>query len=157
MRRALPHYPKRNLFNGFHTKDLALDLDVILCHDCPARDDDDVPRYAEFLRTSQSLYVPRHSDVPLIATARLEKYRDTTEQWLTLHGIQYQWLLMGPWKLLAERTPKRVTRFKAEAYRNSAAQIFVESCPRQAGASPIFPPSVIRPASAEVFNIIANV
>src|SRR5690606_15176720 len=92
-----PHLLEWNLFNSVLSPSMAVDFDGILCHDCPPQDDDDGPRYARFLREVQPLYVMRKTVVQLIVTARLEKYRPQTLDWLARHGIAVKTLVMGPW------------------------------------------------------------
>jgi uncharacterized HAD superfamily protein len=126
----LPHLLEWNFFNSIHTPNVALDFDGILCKDCPAEDDDDGPRYVRFLETAKPKYLVRSCEIPLIVTARLEKYRELTEAWLRRWGVRCRELVMGPW---AERSRAYdIGQFKGQVYRDSGATIFVESCPVQA-------------------------
>ncbi len=68
-----------------------------------------------------------------LVTARLEKYRAATEEWLARNGILYDNLLMMPYASKAERVAaSRYGAFKAEAYQAAGAMIFIESNHRQA-------------------------
>ncbi len=64
---------------------MALDFDGILCQDCQPWQDDDGDNYVQWMKTATPLYVPRRTEVPLIVTARLNKYRAITQAWLDRH------------------------------------------------------------------------
>ncbi|MDB5387662.1 MAG: phosphoribosyltransferase [Planctomycetaceae bacterium] len=134
-----PHLLEWNLSNSIFSPHSAVDFDGVLCHDCPAGSDDDGERYAEFLRNAPPLYLNRKTPVPLIVTARLEKYRTQTMDWLSRHGVSVKQLVMGPWQNNVERSHSDVARFKAEHYKRFLLQrhaiqppLFIESEPRQA-------------------------
>lgn len=134
-----PHLLEWNMFNSVMTPSMAVDFDGILCHDCPGGSDDDGPRYLEFLRNTKPLYPVRKIHIPLIVTARLEKYRGETVDWLSKHGMAANRIVMGPWKNLAERSFEKVCQHKARHFVEFARQrhpvkppMFVESCPHQA-------------------------
>lgn len=117
-----------NLFRSWIVEHACFDMDGILCGDCPVDDDDDGPRYRDFLERASPLVVPR-GRLRRIVTARLEKYRPATEAWLARNGIRYEALVMLDLPSEAER--RRLSpqaRFKAEAYRaDPEALLFVES------------------------------
>jgi hypothetical protein len=131
------HYLEWNLFNTSHVDPamgggLASDLDGIFCPDIASDDDDDGPRYLAAIRSALPIQRPNRRPVPLIVTARLEKYRSGTEAWLRRVGIRWQRLLMGPWATLRERNqgwPENVIRLKSDAYLSSGFNLFVESDP----------------------------
>jgi uncharacterized HAD superfamily protein/adenine/guanine phosphoribosyltransferase-like PRPP-binding protein len=150
----LPHFLEWNFFNSIHTQSAAFDFDGILCEDCPVEDDDDGPRYARFLDSVRPKYLVRSCEIPLIVTARLEKYREPTEAWLRRYGVRCRQLVMGPWATKDERTRSYdAGAYKGQAYRDSEATIFVESCPIQARAiAEASGKRVICPATAEVFE-----
>lgn len=134
-----PHLLEWNLFNSIMTPIMATDFDGVLCRDCPPEDDDDGPRYEAFLRDVQPLYLVRRTPIPLIVTARMEKYRPQTEDWLKRHGVKWTKLVMGPWRTLAERNRSDIAGFKAQHFKLFIRQyhrlkppLFVESDPRQA-------------------------
>ena len=91
-----PHVLEWNFSNSILTDQMAVDFDGILCHDCAPADDDDGPRYAAFLRDAKPLYYFRRTPIPLIVTARLEKYRPETLAWLERHGMTAKQLVMWP-------------------------------------------------------------
>jgi len=129
------HYLEWNLFNTGLAAYLATDLDGVLCEDCPPEADDDGPAYRAWLESALPIQRPVFAPVPLIVTARLEKYRERTEAWLRRHGLRYKRLVMGPWQSQAERNerwPEKVADYKASVYAGSDARLFVESDPEQA-------------------------
>lgn len=134
-----PHLLEWNLFNSVLSPHCAVDFDGILCHDCPPGDDDDGPRYAKFLEQVLPLYYVRKTTIPLIVTARLEKYRPQTLAWLARHGMRVDQLVMGPWRTNAQRARADVAAFKAEHYaaflqkrHHVRPPLFIESDSRQA-------------------------
>lgn len=130
-----PHYLEWNLFNAAHAETMATDLDGILCPDPPAEAGDEDPQYLAAIRSAPALQRPRRRELPLLVTARLERWRGETEAWLARNGIRYQRLIMGPWPTIAERAdgwPENAAKLKADAYRASACKLFVESDPVQA-------------------------
>jgi uncharacterized HAD superfamily protein len=63
-------------------------------------------------------------------TARLEKYRALTEEWLRANGVEYGELLMMDYPdMAARRAANAYASFKAEAYTRTGALLFVESSP----------------------------
>jgi hypothetical protein len=112
-----PHFLEWNLFNSLMLDSSALDFDGILCKDCIPQDDDDGPRYSKWLKNVEPLYLVRKQSIPLIVTARLEKYREPTLQWMKNWGITCNNLVMGPWKNNAERTFDKIINLKSEYYR----------------------------------------
>ena len=116
----LMHHP------GFVPKS-CFDLDGVLCRDPTPKENDDGPRYREFLSTVEPLVVPS-KPIGWIVTARLEKYRAETEAWLDDHGIEYGELIMLdlPSKEIRQRLGNHA-EFKAEVYSDLDAVLFVES------------------------------
>jgi adenine/guanine phosphoribosyltransferase-like PRPP-binding protein len=135
-----PHILEWNVFNSILSPSAAMDFDGILCHDCPPGSDDDGPKYLAFIRNAKPLYVPRRVPVPLIVTARIERYRADTEDWLRRHGIRWHRLVMHPAATLAERRRDNIAAYKARHYAAWAAKhraspgpiIFFESEDHQA-------------------------
>ncbi|TXH16723.1 MAG: hypothetical protein E6R03_05020 [Hyphomicrobiaceae bacterium] len=135
-----PHILEWNVFNSILSPSCAMDFDGILCHDCPPGSDDDGEKYLDFIRNAAPLYVPRRTAIPLIVTARIEKYRAETEAWLSRHGIRWQQLVMHPAKTLRERMRDNIPAYKARHYAAWAKNhrpspgpiIFFESEDRQA-------------------------
>jgi orotate phosphoribosyltransferase len=135
-----PHILEWNVFKSILSPSVAMDFDGILCHDCPPGSDDDGLKYLDFIRNAKPLYVPRRVPVPLIVTARIERYRSETEDWLRRHGIRWHRLVMHPAATLAERRRDDIPAYKARHYAEWASKhratpgpiIFMESEDRQA-------------------------
>lgn len=134
-----PHLLQWNLFNSVMMDSCAFDFDGVLCHDCPIADDDDGPRYEAFLKNAIPRHLVRKRQIKLIVTARLEKYRQLTNDWLDVWGISVDRLVMGPWETLQDRRKDDVPAFKARELESWFAadapirpKIFLESCPQQA-------------------------
>jgi orotate phosphoribosyltransferase len=108
------------------------DLDGVLCRDPTPEENDDGERYREFISTVDPRVVPSNP-IGRIVTARLEKYRDQTEAWLDRHGIEYGELIMLDLPSAEERRRRgNHAEYKAEAYRETDAKLFVESDHTQA-------------------------
>jgi orotate phosphoribosyltransferase len=108
------------------------DLDGVLCRNPTPTENDDGPRYREFLSTVEPLVAPS-KPIGWIVTARLEKYRAETEAWLDAHGIEYGELIMLD--LPDKETRQRLgthAEFKAGVYGDLDAVLFVESDHSQA-------------------------
>ena len=105
------------------------DLDGVLCPDFDGTIVDGSADYVEHLKTVEpTVYVPQYPLMKIV-TARLEKYRDITEDWLALHKIKYKQLIMSPYDSVEERLSNEgFGKWKAEAYyRCPEAALFVES------------------------------
>ena len=155
-----PHLLEWNLFNSILSPNMAMDFDGILCRDCPHGSDDDGPKYMEFIRNAQPLYLPRRSPIPLIVTARVEKYRSETEAWMRRHGVQCGRLIMHQAAGTREREKDNIAAFKAKHFsawakhhRPVPAPLgFIESDDRQAREiARITKQMVICPGSAGVY------
>ena len=123
-------WPRMFEWNYMHHPLLAeacVDIDGVLCVDPSKSQNDDGPRYREFISTARPLKIPTRKVFALV-TARLEKYRTATEEWLANHGVEFEHLLMLD-------LPDAVTRrrlnchaqFKADVYSQLETRIFIES------------------------------
>ena len=72
---------------------LAVDMDGVLCSDCPPGVDQDELRYVEWINTARPYLIPAF-EIDSIVTSRLEKYREATENWLREHNVKYKELHM---------------------------------------------------------------
>lgn len=90
-----------NLFGSWLAGQAAFDMDGVLCND-PDVIDDDGPGYVECIRNLRPRYLPT---VPIraIITNRLECHRSVTEEWLFIHGVRYETLVMRPERTAVER------------------------------------------------------
>jgi orotate phosphoribosyltransferase len=112
--------------------------------DPEAAENDDGRRYGAFLRNARPLVLPRH-EVGWLVTSRLERYRPETEDWLARHGVRYRHLLMMDYPNQAARQQARAyDSFKAAAYLDTGADLFIESAPHTAAG-------IARLASRPVF------
>jgi len=128
----MPRIFEWNLFHHPLLNDACVDIDGVLCRDPSDEENDDGPRYKEFLRTVTPRFLPSE-EIGWLVTSRLEKYRPETEEWLRRHGIRHRELLMLdlPDMWTRRRTGAGVT-FKAEHYRQTGACLFLESDKQQA-------------------------
>jgi uncharacterized HAD superfamily protein/adenine/guanine phosphoribosyltransferase-like PRPP-binding protein len=104
-----------------------VDIDGVLCPDPHDHQNDDGPRYLEFLNDTRPLFIPS-SPVRYVVTARLERYRPETERWLAARGIEYEQLVMMDLDDAEER--RKVgghARHKAAFYAESDTDLFIES------------------------------
>lgn len=110
-----------------------LDIDGVLCVDPTADQNDDGPRYRDFLACTRPLFIPSVKVAHLV-TSRLEKYRADTEEWLQRNGVQYGTLHMLDLPTAEERRRLNIHhKFKAEVYASQPlTRLFVESEERQA-------------------------
>jgi orotate phosphoribosyltransferase len=113
---------------------IATDFDGVLCRDATKIEDDDGENYRRFLQEVESKFLPLEHEIGAIVTARCEKYRAETVDWLNRHGVRYKVLHMGPWSGKAERAGGgKVARWKASVYTtmNDDIRLFVESSEKQ--------------------------
>ncbi len=121
-----------NIMNHWVITQSCLDLDGVLCVDPTEEQNDDGPRYLDFIENAIPLFAPKYQ-IGAIVTSRLEKYRKETESWLHKNNIEYKELVMLD-------VPDKATRmrlglhgiFKAKIYQNCDAALFVESADSQA-------------------------
>lgn len=129
-----PHLFEWNLYNCNQTQQFAFDFDGVFCHDWPGGDEEG-EEYQEFLRTAKPRWIPRRRAVPLIVTARLERHRAATIDWLRRHQVRFEQLVMGPWSSADERCRGYDPgKYKGQTYADSSCTLFVESDERQAEA-----------------------
>lgn len=107
------------------------DLDGIICTDSDVFDDDG-PEYEQALRDVRPLHLPRRR-LRGIVTARLERWRDLTVEWLDVHGVDRKRLEMAPFPRAAVRRQHGNARWKASVYADDTdALLFIESSRPQA-------------------------
>lgn len=109
------------------------DMDGVFCRDPLKGENDDGERYLKFLASAEPAFLPSRP-IGHIVTARLEKYRGETEAWLGRHGVQFEALHMMPYESKAERMAAgNRGGWKAEQVKRLGVEMFIESCPKQAG------------------------
>ena len=116
-----------NYRNHIIAENACFDMDGVLCVDPTAEQNDDGPRYREFIETAEPLCIPAKS-ISAIVTSRLERYRKETEAWLKEHGVKYQELIMLDLPDAETRRKLGVhAAYKAEVYGKRSEILFVES------------------------------
>ncbi|WP_229666039.1 phosphoribosyltransferase [Wenxinia marina] len=131
---ARPRVFQWNLMHHEVLERSCVDIDGVLCFDPTEEENDDGARYEDFISRALPLHVPTKR-LGTLVTSRLEKYRTSTEAWLKKHRIEYGELVMLDLPSKAERQRlKSHGSFKGSVYRNSDAQLFIESEPAQAEA-----------------------
>lgn len=124
--------PQPRLFewNAFHhacVENACFDMDGVLCVDPASHDNDDGPRYEKFLSNALPLFRPTLR-IGHIVSARLEKYRALTEDWLGAHKITYGQLHLVDLPSKAERIRLGAhCSHKIRVYRETGAGMFYES------------------------------
>lgn len=109
------------------------DFDGVLCRDPVNAENDDGERYGAFLRDAEPSFLPRRP-IGHIVTCRLERYRAACEDWLHRHGVEFGELHMMPFETKAERMAAgNRGGWKAGIVRSIGVELFIESCPKQAG------------------------
>ena len=68
---------------------LAVDMDGVLCSDCPPGVDQDELRYVKWINSARPYLIPSF-EIDFIVSNRLEKYREATENWLRDHNVKYK-------------------------------------------------------------------
>lgn len=129
-----PHLLEWNLFNnpiisGFAADKrlrggFAFDIDGVFCPNPIGRVSD------RWLATVPPLAtLPRVSEIPLICTMRLERWREQTHSWMNRHGVHYRRMTMADYESEESRDRSfldAVIQSKAIPFRDSDCAIFVE-------------------------------
>lgn len=111
----------------------AIDLDGVLCRDPEKAENDDGPRYRQFIANAEPVFLPTRP-VGHIVTCRLEKYRGETEAWLKAHGVEFVGMTMMQYATKAERMAAGGRgAWKAEVAKSLGVEFFIESDNKQAG------------------------
>lgn len=123
----LPRYFQWNILNHTTLEKACFDIDGVLCADPLPEQNDDGPKYIDFILNAPPLFIPG-SKIGTIVTSRLEKYRTETETWLKANNIKYNDLVMLDLPDMAAR--QRANNHgdhKAKAYMSKQYVLFVES------------------------------
>ena len=118
-----PHLLEWNLFNSGFVKQMAFDMDGVLCHDQPQE---------QWQTTAAEVrYMARKSPITII-TARLESDRGHTQAWLYRNGFNVERLIMFDGSESYRMRPQAISKYKAHHVQDMKLDWFVESCPQQA-------------------------
>ena len=129
---AQPRIFQWNYRNHIIAESACFDMDGVLCVDPTNDQNDDGPKYVDFLTNAAPLFLPQ-KEISAIVTSRLEKYRPETEDWLAAHDVAYKELIMLDLPTAEERRRLRAhAPFKAEVYGSRDDILFVESNYKQA-------------------------
>ena len=121
-----------NLFHCAVMRSSCVDIDGLLCPDPTGAQNDDGPKYIDFMANTKPLHRPT-VEIAQLVTSRLERFRPQTEAWLKKQEIPYRNLVMAQYATGAERRKAgRHARDKAEAYMETNARLFIESNTKQA-------------------------
>lgn len=128
----IPRVFEWNLMHHSILPKACVDIDGILCRDPSDDENDDGPKYDEFLKTV-SLKIRPSIEIGWLVTCRLEKYRDATMRWLAKHSIPYKSLIMMDLPDKASRLRLgNHAQFKARILKETNAELFIESSLGQA-------------------------
>lgn len=115
----LPRYFQWNVFNHTSLEKACFDIDGVLCIDPTEEQNDDGEKYLDFVLNAPPLYIPG-SKIGTIVTSRLEKYRESTEKWLSKNNVRYNELIMLD-------LPDKEARQRANSHAEHKAKTFMES------------------------------
>lgn len=124
--RTIPH-PRLFEWNMMHAKKgkLAVDMDGVLCENCPPSVDSDEKSYINWMKYAKPYLIPSF-EIDAIVSNRLEKYRPETEEWLKRHNIQYKELILWDIESKKERNGKHAQR-KTEVLLKIKPEMYWES------------------------------
>lgn len=128
----LPRYFQWNIMNHTILEKACFDIDGVLCVDPTEEQNDDGPKYVDFLLNAKPLFVPG-CQIGTLVTSRLEKYRKETETWLKNNNVKYKDLVMLdlPNKEARQRANNHAAH-KAKTYKSLSYELFIESSLSQA-------------------------
>lgn len=124
------HMPRMFEWNYMHHWALeyaCVDIDGVLCEDPTFLENDDGKRYLNFIRNAKPKFIPTKK-IGYLVTARLEKYRKETEEWLEKYNIVYDNLIMVKLPSGKDRLVDfSHGEYKAKIFKNTNCSIFIES------------------------------
>jgi uncharacterized HAD superfamily protein/hypoxanthine phosphoribosyltransferase len=123
----LPRYFQWNVLHHTTLEKACFDIDGVLCIDPTEDQNDDGPKYRDFVLNAPPLFIPG-SKIGTIVTSRLEKYRPETETWLKANNVKYNDLVMLDLPdMEARQKANNHAGHKAKAYLSKPYVLFVES------------------------------
>ncbi|MDX2410537.1 MAG: phosphoribosyltransferase family protein [Woeseiaceae bacterium] len=115
----------RKIASHFGHGRLAIDMDGVLCAECPAGADDDEQAYLDWLSGARPYLIPAF-EIDAIVTCRLERYRQQTEEWLRKQNVRYKELHMWDVPSKSDRRG-RFARHKVDTLLHIKPDMFWES------------------------------
>jgi uncharacterized HAD superfamily protein len=123
----LPRYFQWNILNHSTLDKACFDIDGVLCVDPTPEQNDDGPKYRDFVLNATPLYIPK-AKIGTLVTSRLEKYRGETEIWLKKNGVKYDKLVMLDLpNARARQKANNHGTHKANTYKDNYYNLFFES------------------------------
>lgn len=138
-----PHLFEWNIFNNGivhgNASDPVLrggvgfDIDGVICEECPVSDLD-TNAYRMWLKRAMPRSIPRLTDVPVLATGRIELFREETMEWMRRWNVRPRHLEMFQAESNSDpkRTSRAVAEHKAEQVKRHGLSLFIESDEYQA-------------------------
>lgn len=116
-----------NILNSWVLANACVDIDGVVCIDPTEEQNDDGDKYKDFLLNAKPLFLT-DSPISCLVTTRLEKYRKLTEEWLRIHNLKYNELIMLDLPTKEERIKQNIhAKFKADVYEKRTEALFIES------------------------------
>ncbi|MBW2296680.1 MAG: hypothetical protein JRF32_03620 [Deltaproteobacteria bacterium] len=120
----------RKTASYFEHEKIALDMDGVLCENCPPHTDSDENAYTQWIRSAKPYLIPSF-EIDAIVSCRLEKYRADTVKWLSNHNVRYKKLIL--WNIESKKQRKGLfAKHKIDAILRINPAIFWESNLNQA-------------------------
>jgi uncharacterized HAD superfamily protein len=94
----------------------AFDMDGVLCRDFTKEEDDDGVNYVNTMMSMSVTNIQPRRNLLTVITARLEKYRDITENWLINNGYKIDKVYMMDLKSINDRTIDKVIKHKSDHF-----------------------------------------
>lgn len=115
----------RKTASYFEQEKIALDMDGVICENCPSGVDVNENAYTEWIRTAKPYLIPSF-EIDAIVSCRLERYRVDTEKWLSDHNVKYKELIL--WDIKSKKQRKGLfAKHKIDAVLRINPAIFWES------------------------------
>jgi len=153
----LPHFFEWNIFSCFFTREIAFDIDGILCEDPPPDCWSEGSQYEEWLINAPAKWLPQTQQGVVLISARLERYREQTTEWLNKHGVRVRRLELWSGNPEDRWYNHKAARWKAETFKELqheySLRYFCESDPTQAQVIASFGIKTICPALKQVFGL----
>ena len=109
----------------FNHESIALDMDGVICENCPPNTDANENAYKQWIRTAKPYLIPSF-EIDAIVSCRLERYRADTEKWLSDHNVRYKELIL--WNIESKKQRKGLfAKHKIDAILRINPAIFWES------------------------------